>query len=185
MEFATDYKSILHRIDQIDPVQYGKSRNFVDGAVTYLSPYISRGVISTSQVLKTVLEKGYKIPEIESFVKELCWRDYFQRVGQVKDLNQEIKQVQQPVLNHEIPSQVLNASSGIVGIDNAILQLYHNGYMHNHCRMYTASLVCNIAKSHWHHPASRHDQPRQDDRLDHAVGAGHSDNTRANAAGPA
>ena len=125
MEFATDYKSILQRIDHIDPLQYGKSRNFVDGAVTYLSPYISRGVISTSQVLKTVLEKGYKIPEIESFVKELCWRDYFQRVGQVKDLNQEIKQVQQPVLNHEIPSQVLNASSGIVGIDNAILQLYH------------------------------------------------------------
>ena len=153
MEFVTDYKSILQRIDQLDPVQYGKSRNFVDGAVTCLSPYISRGVISTSQVLKSVLEKGYKIPAIESFVKELCWRDYFQRVGQVKDLNQDIKQVQQPVLNREIPSQVLNASTGIEGIDNAILQLYQNGYMHNHCRMYTASLVCNIAKSHWYNPA--------------------------------
>lgn len=153
MEFATDYKSILDKIDQIDPVLYGRSRNYIDGAVTFLSPYISRGVISTSQVLKTVLEKGYKIHEIESFVKELCWRDYFQRVGQVKDLSQDIKQLQRPVSNHEISTQVLNASTGIAGIDNAIQQLYQNGYMHNHCRMYTASLVCNIAKSHWLHPA--------------------------------
>jgi len=30
----------------------------VDGAVTYLSPYISRGVISTRQVLESVLEEG-------------------------------------------------------------------------------------------------------------------------------
>ncbi|MFO7922202.1 MAG: hypothetical protein R6U58_00745 [Bacteroidales bacterium] len=41
--------------------------------MTYLSPYISRGVISTKQVLERVLAKGYKIPEIESLVKELCW----------------------------------------------------------------------------------------------------------------
>ena len=153
LKFVTDYKSILEKIDQIDPLKYGRSRNYVDGAVTYLSPYISRGVISTRQVLENVLEKGYKIPEIESFVKELCWRDYFQRVGQVKDLNRDIKQIQHPVSNHEIPIQILNTSTGIEAIDNAIEQLYQNGYMHNHCRMYTASLVCNIAKSHWHNPA--------------------------------
>lgn len=91
--------------------------------------------------------------QIASFVKELCWRDYFQRVAQVKDLNKEIRQAQSPVLNYEIPSQILNATSGIKGIDDAVKQLYQTGYMHNHCRMYTASLVCNIARSHWHHPA--------------------------------
>ena len=36
------------------------------------SPYISRGVISTRQVLERWLAKGYKIAEIESLVKELC-----------------------------------------------------------------------------------------------------------------
>ena len=153
MKFATGYKNILETIDHIDPIKYGQSRNYVDGAVTYLSPYISRGVISTRQVLQKVLEKGYEIPEIECFVKELCWRDYFQRIGQVKNLNQAIKQKQYPVLNHSIPSQVLSASTGIEGIDNAIQQLYNAGYMHNHCRMYTASLVCNIAKSNWLLPA--------------------------------
>ncbi len=153
LKFTTDYKTILDKLDLIDPIKYGTSRNFVSGAVTYLSPYISRGVISTKQVFLQVLKKGYKIPQIESFVKELCWRDYFQRVGQEKNLNYAIRQVQEPVLHHEIPVQIVNANTGILGIDNAIQQLYKNGYMHNHCRMYTASAVCNIAKSHWHHPA--------------------------------
>ena len=151
--FPTDYKAILQKIEQVDPVQYGKSRNFINGAVTYLSPYISRGVISTKQVLNSLFEKGYEIRQIESFVKELCWRDYFQRVGQLKDLSKDIRQQQEPVLNYKIPVQILNAATGIQSIDDAINQLYLTGYMHNHCRMYTASLVCNIAKSHWLHPS--------------------------------
>lgn len=151
--FETEYARILEKLKYIDPIQYGKSRNFVDGAVTYLSPYISRGVISTKQVLRYVLDRGYKIHEIESFVKELCWRDYFQRVAQVKNVNSEIKQPQAPVSNKEIPVHVVEAATGIEGIDIAIRGLYDTGYMHNHCRMYTASLVCNVAKSHWLLPA--------------------------------
>jgi len=153
LQFTTDYKTILEKIDNIDPTKYARTRNFVDGAVTHLSPYISRGVISTKQVLQVVLEKGFKISQIEKFVKELCWRDYFQRVGQEKDLDHEIKQPQITVSNYKISSQVINANTGIEGIDQAISHLYETGYMHNHCRMYTASLVCNIAQSHWYHPA--------------------------------
>ena len=153
LTFETDYTVILDKLDSIDPVVYAKTRNYVSGAVTYLSPYISRGVISTKQVLEYVVNKGYAIWQIESFVKELCWRDYFQRVAQVKDLNTDIKQAQWPVSNYQIPSSVLNATTGIEGIDTAIKLLYKSGYMHNHCRMYTASLVCNIAQSHWLQPA--------------------------------
>jgi len=53
--FPTDYKEILKRIEGIDPIAYGRSRNFIDGAVTYLSPYISRGVISTRFVMEHTL----------------------------------------------------------------------------------------------------------------------------------
>jgi deoxyribodipyrimidine photo-lyase len=151
--FPADYDSILQQMDQIDPVLYGKTRNYIDGHVTRLSPYLSRGVISTKQLLEHVLSKGYKISQIETFVKELCWRDYFQRVGQAKDLNKEIKYPQDPVAHAEIPNAILNAKTGITGIDEAIAQLYRSGYMHNHCRMYTASVVCNIARSHWLYPA--------------------------------
>lgn len=153
LEFTADYSLLPERIDQIDPVKYGETRNYVDGSVTYLSPYISRGVISTKQVLEHVLKKGYVISEIGSFIKELCWRDYFQRVAQHKDLNQDIKQVQQPVANQAIPEAIVRATTGISGIDKAIQDLYKTGYMHNHCRMYTASVVCNSAKSHWLLPA--------------------------------
>ena len=153
ISFSTDYKSILEKINQIEPLRYGKTRNFIDGAVTKLSPYISRGVISTKQVLETVLAKGYTLSQIESFAKELCWRDYFQRVAQEKNIDQEIKHTQHSVLNQEIPTQIIDANTGISGVDTAVRQLYKTGYMHNHCRMYTASIVCNVAKSHWLHPA--------------------------------
>ena len=153
LKFETDYPSILARLAAIDPIKYASTRNYINGSVTYLSPYIARGVISTKQVLAHVLDKSYKVKEIEPFVKELCWRDYFQRVAQVKDINLEIKQPQTSVLNDEIPTGVLNAKTNIDGIDIAINQLYQSGYMHNHCRMYTAMLVCNIAKSHWLNPA--------------------------------
>ncbi len=153
MEFKTDIASIQAQVDSIDPIAYGQSRNYIDGAVTYLSPYISRGVISTKQVLDSVLKRGYKLYQIESFVKELCWRDYFQRVGQEKNLSLPIKQAQTNVAHEQIPLAIMQAKTGIQGIDQAIKQLYETGYMHNHARMYTASVVCNITKSDWLMPA--------------------------------
>lgn len=151
--FTIDYNALLRKIATIDPIAYGKSRNYINGAVTRLSPYISRGVISTRQVLESIMQRGYKLPQIESLVKELCWRDYFQRVGQHKNLNEDIRQPQQPVRHREIPSTVLSPTTGIQGIDAAIRELYQTGYMHNHCRMYTAALVCNVGQAHWLQPA--------------------------------
>jgi len=153
LKMTTDYNSILKAIDAIDPIEYGRSRNFVDGAVTRLSPYISRGVISTRQIMMSVIQRGYRLHEVESFVKELCWRDYFQRVAQSKDINAAIRNEQQSVAHHQIPSAIVNATTGITGIDTAIKALYETGYIHNHCRMYTAFLTCNLAQSHWHLPA--------------------------------
>ena len=45
--FPTSYAEILQRIRNIDPIKYGTTRNYINGSVTYLSPYISRGIIST------------------------------------------------------------------------------------------------------------------------------------------
>ena len=58
-EFTVDYASILKKIEAINPVKYAHSRNYIDGQVNYLSPYISRGVISTKQVLASLKGKGY------------------------------------------------------------------------------------------------------------------------------
>lgn len=153
MDFPTKYDEILARIHQVDPIKYGQIRNFLNGAVTYLSPYIARGVISTKMVLDAVLDKGYQVDEIESFVKELAWRDYFQRLGQVRNLEKDIKFPQTEVEHHEIPLSVVHAQTGIQALDSAIESLYAHGYMHNHLRMYTAAVVTNVGKAHWFLPS--------------------------------
>jgi deoxyribodipyrimidine photo-lyase len=152
-KFTVDYASVLKKIDAINPVKYALSRNYIDGQVNYLSPYISRGVISTKQVLKSLLAKGYSFEQLEPLIQQLCWRDYFQRIAQVKDINTEIKQVQGHVKHYAIPLSITEGKTGIQAIDQSIEKLFESGYMHNHNRLYLAALTCNIGKSHWLHPA--------------------------------
>ncbi|MCE2994843.1 MAG: FAD-binding domain-containing protein [Cyclobacteriaceae bacterium] len=153
--FPTDYQSILARIDQVNPLLYGRTRNFLNGAVTYLSPYISRGVISVKQVQQHVLKRGYPLEAIEKFLQELAWREYFQRIWQVKGdlLMHDLKQPQSEVAHRELIASLANARTGIQAIDTAIQQWYDTGYLHNHMRMYIASLMCNIGKAYWHMPS--------------------------------
>jgi deoxyribodipyrimidine photo-lyase len=154
-EFPTDLKSILERIDAIDPIAYGKTRNFIDGAVSYLSPYISRGVISTQQIMRSVLERGYGPNQIEKFLQELAWRDYWQQTWKAVGtaINRDLRHEQTGVVHRQMPSAILSGTTGIEAIDLAIQDLYETGYMHNHLRMYTASMACNLAGSHWNLPA--------------------------------
>ena len=152
--FPTDYPSILERLDNINPVEYARSRNFVDGAVTYLSPYISRGVISLQQVMQQVL-KTYQPKQVEKFLQELAWREYWQRVWQSMGdkIFTDIKQEQSHVAHHKMVAAVGNAETGIEAIDDHIKLLYDTGYMHNHVRMYVSAIACNIAGAHWLQPA--------------------------------
>lgn len=142
-------------VQAINPVLYAKTRNYIDGAVTKLSPYISRGVISTKQILHNVLSRGYHPSQIEKFIQELAWRDYWQQVWKHKGdaINEDLKQPQQQVQHYKMPKAIIDANTGIEAIDNGIKTLYTTGYMHNHIRMYTASLAVNIAKAHWKMPA--------------------------------
>ncbi len=153
--FPVDYHSIIERIDKINPVQYSKTRNFIDGAVTHLSPYISRGVISVKQVQDAIMAKGYHAATIEKFLQELAWREYFQRVWQAKGktLFADMKQTQADVAHQKMIKAIADASTGITAIDNQILEFYETGYMHNHVRMYVASIACNMGKAHWSAPS--------------------------------
>lgn len=153
--FPTEYDEILQRIEKIDPVKYGKSRNFIDGAVTYLSPYISRGVISTKQILENILKRGYQPVQIEKFIQELAWRDYWQQIWIVKGntIDSDLKKPQEPVTTKGITTAILEGKTGVEAIDNSILEFYKTGYLHNHLRMYIAAISCNMAQNHWNYPA--------------------------------
>ncbi|HSK12494.1 MAG TPA: FAD-binding domain-containing protein [Phnomibacter sp.] len=153
--FPAGYASILERINNIDPIKYASTRNFVNGAVTYLSPYISRGVISTRQVYESLKARGYQLQQMEKLVSELAWRDFFQVIWQAKGdaIFEDLRQPQPQVKHFQLPSALPNASTGIDGVDKGINLLIEKGYMHNHVRMYTASIACNIAGAHWKWPA--------------------------------
>ncbi|MEN9547642.1 MAG: hypothetical protein RIR12_233 [Bacteroidota bacterium] len=153
---TTNYEKIIATLNSINPIAYARTRNYVDGAVTNLSPYISRGVLSTRQVMESILQNGYCIDEAEKLIQELAWREYFQRVWQFLEdgMFEDIRLRYNGIQHTKIPQAILEANTGIDAIDKAIHQLYQTGYMHNHVRMYTASLACNIAKGHWQVPAN-------------------------------
>ncbi|MDC1316858.1 deoxyribodipyrimidine photolyase [Flavobacteriaceae bacterium] len=150
-----NYSKIIHKIESIDPVKYSQNRNFVDGSVTKLSPYISRGMISTKYVFEKILEKEIPFWKIEKFIQELCWRDYWQLIWKREGsrIDSDLKTTQVGVTNHSISKSIVDANCGIEAIDDSINKLYRTGYMHNHNRMYLASIACNVAKSHWLNPA--------------------------------
>ena len=133
MNFETKHSAVLERVANIDPVKYGKTRNFVDGDVTYLSPYISRGVISTKQVFHQVMEMGHPFWKVEKFIQELAWRDYWQQVWVAKkdQINEDLKRPQPVVLGEGISEAIVQANTGIEAIDEGIDKLYDTGYMHN------------------------------------------------------
>lgn len=154
IDFPTNYEAIIERIERINPNKYAKSRNFITGAVTYLSPYIARGVISLPQV-KAIVTSKFKFYESEKLLQELAWREYFQRQWQFHGdkLFIDVKQLQLNVAHYKVPEAIVQAKTTIDGIDTAIENLYETGYMHNHCRMYIAMLTCNISQAHWLQPA--------------------------------
>ncbi len=153
-DFPIALSAIKERMSAINPITYAKTRNFLKGAVTRLSPYISRGVISLPQIQSSILQK-FSVYQSEKLLQELAWREYYQRVWQAKGdlIFSDLKQTQPNTDHYKIPKAVHKAATGIQAIDEGIDTLYQTGYMHNHLRMYTSMLCCNIGRAHWLAPA--------------------------------
>ena len=153
--FPATYSSILDRMDAVDPVAYARDRNYLDGPVTCLSPYFFFFLISARQLLQSLLNNGYILKQSEKLIQELAWREYFQRVWQSldDDIFQDIRNRYTGIRHAAVPKAVLDAATGIDVIDKGIQHLYTTGYMHNHLRMYTASITSVIAKAHWLNPS--------------------------------
>jgi deoxyribodipyrimidine photo-lyase len=154
--FPTSLPDILDRINAIDPVAYARTRNYGDGAVTQLSPYLSRGVMSTRRVFESLIERGTSWTSMQKLIQELAWREFYQRLWQSleDDLFEDILQVRSGVQNRQMPRAILEGKTGILAVDQGIEELKNTGYLHNHVRMYIASLTCNLAHAHWPMPAA-------------------------------
>lgn len=154
-DFSTDYSAVLERIDKVDVTAYNATRNHLHGAVSYLSPYISRGVVTLPQVARRILMKSSPA-KAEKFIFELAWREYFQEIWwrESENIFSDLLRPQEMVEYNGVPSAIIHANTGIDAVDAGINGLYQTGYMHNHLRMYIASLCCNIGRYHWLKPAT-------------------------------
>jgi deoxyribodipyrimidine photo-lyase len=140
------------RIDAVRPADYARSRNAIDGAVTYLSPYITHGFVSLPEVLAGVAAR-HRLDVQHKFVFELGWRAYFRHVWQhrgdaiLQSLHEGLLPEQAYVA--ELPADIREARTGVPAIDTAVRTLYATGTLHNHARMWLASYVVHLRKVHW------------------------------------
>lgn len=145
------YADILAYIDTFDVVAYAKTRNHLDGAVSKLSLYITRGVIDAATIRDRVLQR-YSYQQAEKFIQELAWREYFQKVWQAKGdaIFSDLRFTRPNWAHSEVVQAIVEANTGITLIDEQLQLLFKTGYMHNHARMWTAMLACNVGQAHWH-----------------------------------
>ena len=175
IKFETDYNKIIEKIKNIDPVTYARTRNSLDGDVSYISRYLTHGVVSLKLVKEITNGSGDNI-KYEKWNQELAWREYFHRVWQSlgDDIFSSIRQDQSNVKYASgIPISFANLSSynkieevkkdneesgkenselnstGVKSLDRNIEKLIETGYMHNHARMWTSMLATNIAGYAW------------------------------------
>lgn len=145
-------EKMLHKIE---PVSYAKSRNFLTGAVTKLSPYIRYGVLSLAEVRDTVLGKVKNQDDATKLITELGWRDYWQRL--YVELGNKIWHDREPYKTgysvkdyaDTLPEDIISGSTGLVCIDNFSQDLRSHGYLHNHARMWMAAYIVHWRRIRW------------------------------------
>lgn len=151
-EFPPTRTAALARINAVRPDEYEQSRNFINGAVTGLSPYITHGMVSLSEVLAGVADR-YPLQVQHKFVFELGWREYFRHVWQARGdgifSSLHCGPLEDEAYSDGLPTDIREGATGIPVIDLAVQTLYDTGYLHNHARMWLASYVVHIRKVHW------------------------------------
>ena len=150
--FAPTRQAALERLSAVRPGDYARSRNAIEGAVTGLSPYITHGLISLTEVLAGVTAK-HPLDVQHKFVFELGWREYFRHVWafQGDNIFESLREGLLPQASYsaQLPADIRQAASGVPVIDMAVRTLYATGYLHNHARMWLASYVVHVRKVDW------------------------------------
>ena len=78
--FPVEIDQIIPLLEKINPAKYASTRNYKNGAVSRLSPYISRGFLSTKIIYNHIKSTGVSWDKAEKYIQELAWRDYWQLV---------------------------------------------------------------------------------------------------------
>jgi len=153
-EFRGGRQPAVERLQEIDPVAYGRSRNHVGGAVTRLSPWLRHGVLSLAEVRDAALARVRERSQADKLVSELGWRDYWQRVYAARpeavwEDFEPPAAVSRGVVSDRLPAAVATGSTGMACVDAFSRRLIETGWLHNHERMWLASWLVHTCRVSW------------------------------------
>ena len=143
----------LGRLKAVDAVTYAKNRNFINGAVTKLSPYLRHGCITLKEAVDSVQARFGLAGE--KLIMELAWRDYWRQVWYARG-NGILSDIEPPKVslgNRKLPEFVTQTFTGLPCMDGIVQDLRTTGYVHNHARMWLAAYVLHWLKVDWREAA--------------------------------
>ena len=148
MKFEISREGALKQLDAFinsELENYGFKRNFDFGPndksnVSCLSPYISHRLITEYEVAKTVLAK-FPYQKVEKYIQEIFWRVYWKGWLELRpqvwtDFIEDLKGLKED----DNYKKAINGETQIECFNDWVKELKENNYLHNHTRMWFASI---------------------------------------------
>ena len=157
MKFETTRQGALSKLDHFIEngiANYNFKRNFDLGPkkrenVSCLSPYITHRLINEYETVKTVLKK-YPYQKVEKYIQEVFWRVYWKGWLELRpkvwtDFVEDLKIIE----DDEKLDQAKNGKTEIECFNDWVKELKEFNYLHNHTRMWFASIWIFTLKLPW------------------------------------
>jgi len=152
MNFETSRASAIENLNKFieqNLFEYSKLRNFDFGPdnrsnISCLSPYITHGVITELEVIKKSLNK-FSFSKNEKFIQEVLWRIYWKgwlelRPNVWADYLDELKKSRDEFKENTNYINAIEGNTNIECFNEWVNELKENNYLHNHARMWFASI---------------------------------------------
>ena len=160
LDFLPTRAAALARLEEFlpDAGRYAADRNFVRPGhpnISRLSPWVQKRLLLEAEVVAAARER-WSFEAVEKFVQEVYWRTYWkgwleQRpeawsrwVEAVPRLRDSLSAEQRSTLE-----AALAGRTGIAGFDDWAKELVATGYLHNHARMWFASIWVFTLRLPW------------------------------------
>ena len=128
---------------------YSKLRNFDFGPdnrsnISCLSPYITHGIINELEVVDKSLKK-FSFAKNEKFIQEVLWRVYWKgwlelRPNVWSDYLNELGKIKNEFKNNQNYLDAIEGKTNVDCFNQWVIELKENNYLHNHTRMWFASI---------------------------------------------
>ena len=129
--------------------EYSKLRNFDFGPdnrsnISCLSPYITHGIINELEVIDKSLKK-FSFTKNEKFIQEVLWRTYWKgwlelRPNVWSDYLVELNNLKNEFKNNQNYLNAIEGKTNLECFNQWVNELKENNYLHNHTRMWFASI---------------------------------------------